>query len=463
MRKLSKWMWVPLALVAIPSHAEPPVDQIASAAAVAVAGTELILAPAVPFERADLWVAGPEGFVAMKSLPAGPVVSLDLQREGSLPALDERGMEVGKRAVDRLPDGLYRWEAALGRSYGAGRLRGLLVVRAGGLLAPTPRAVEPAEVAVAQPDSAAGGPLPNSLTETELLRLTDANDNGLTLVELQADDNLGARLEEWQIRNDQGDFHIVENGGGGQDEVRLSILQDTANVRVGIGTAAPLDELHVAATFGDSTVRVSGNNASLLLAGADAIWKLTSETTGDLILERNSSIPFSVDENAVQGLLSLVDARVLIGGDLQVSSSRTAKENLVPVEPAEILARVAELPIREWSYKGSRDRHLGPVAEEFHAAFALGASERTLSPTDVSGVALAAIQGLQAAVAEDRAGAAAQLAERDREIALLHQRLDRVMARLASLDTQSECAGGGRGGKSEPGDEPARLTDRRGE
>jgi len=39
-------------------------------------------------------------------------------------------------------------------------------------------------------------------------------------------------------------------------------------------------------------------------------------------------------------------------------------------------------------------RHLGPTAQDFHAAFGLGESERTIATVDADGVALAAIQGL---------------------------------------------------------------------
>lgn len=37
---------------------------------------------------------------------------------------------------------------------------------------------------------------------------------------------------------------------------------------------------------------------------------------------------------------------------------------------------------------------MGPMAQDFHAAFRLGGSETTLAGMDVRGVALAAIQGL---------------------------------------------------------------------
>jgi hypothetical protein len=79
-------------------------------------------------------------------------------------------------------------------------------------------------------------------------------------------------------------------------------------------------------------------------------------------------------------------------------SDRNAKEGFAPVDPRVILARVATLPIETWSYKGERARHLGPMAQDFAAAFGLGADDRHIFPLDAAGVALAALQGLHALV-----------------------------------------------------------------
>jgi hypothetical protein len=77
---------------------------------------------------------------------------------------------------------------------------------------------------------------------------------------------------------------------------------------------------------------------------------------------------------------------------------RNLKEGFAPVDPRAILARVATLPIETWSYKGEAARHLGPMAQDFAAAFGLGADDRHIFPLDAGGVALAAIQGLHAQV-----------------------------------------------------------------
>ena len=55
------------------------------------------------------------------------------------------------------------------------------------------------------------------------------------------------------------------------------------------------------------------------------------------------------------------------------------------------------MPIREWSYRAEDPavRHFGPTAQDFHAAFGLGGSDKAISTVDADGVALLAIQALE--------------------------------------------------------------------
>jgi hypothetical protein len=77
-------------------------------------------------------------------------------------------------------------------------------------------------------------------------------------------------------------------------------------------------------------------------------------------------------------------------------SDRNAKRDIVPIDGDEILRRVAALPISAWSYKDAQPsgRHIGPMAQDFHAAFGTGDSDRCIPTVDANGVALAAIQAL---------------------------------------------------------------------
>jgi hypothetical protein len=77
-------------------------------------------------------------------------------------------------------------------------------------------------------------------------------------------------------------------------------------------------------------------------------------------------------------------------------SDRNAKENFQPVDCRQILERVAALPVTTWNYKTQPPtiRHIGPMAQDFAAAFSVGENDHSISTVDADGVALAAIKGL---------------------------------------------------------------------
>jgi hypothetical protein len=87
-----------------------------------------------------------------------------------------------------------------------------------------------------------------------------------------------------------------------------------------------------------------------------------------------------------------------------------------------VLEKVVAMPVQSWAYKSENGkRHIGPVAQDFHAAFGLnGDDDTTIATVDADGVALAAIQGLNQKVEEQRT----ELKQKQTEIAELKQRLD---------------------------------------
>ena len=93
-------------------------------------------------------------------------------------------------------------------------------------------------------------------------------------------------------------------------------------------------------------------------------------------------------------------------------SDRAAKENIEPVDANDILEKVLALPINQWNYTGYSQRHIGPMAQDFHAAFPLNENDRTIDSGDLPGIALAAIQSLAA----DDSRQTAQIASQKTEI-----------------------------------------------
>jgi hypothetical protein len=110
-----------------------------------------------------------------------------------------------------------------------------------------------------------------------------------------------------------------------------------------------------------------------------------------------------------------------------IMSDRNAKTDITPLDHKEVLSKLAELPVTGWSYTAApAHHHVGPMAQDFHAAFQLGNDDRRISTIDADGVALAAIKGLIAELESRQQRSAEQarrLAELESELATLAERL----------------------------------------
>lgn len=106
-------------------------------------------------------------------------------------------------------------------------------------------------------------------------------------------------------------------------------------------------------------------------------------------------------------------------------SDREQKENFTPIDASEVLDRVADLEITSWNYtaEGTSVRHLGPMAQDFKAAFGLGSTDKAIFLVDADGVALTAIQALNR-----------ELESLREENATLRRNLESVDARLADVE-----------------------------
>jgi hypothetical protein len=106
---------------------------------------------------------------------------------------------------------------------------------------------------------------------------------------------------------------------------------------------------------------------------------------------------------------------LIIAGALTQNSDRNVKENFAAVDGREVLKRVARLPISRWNYKSDpATPHLGPMAQDFYAAFAVGMDDRHICAVDADGVALAAIQGLNQKLETENAELKARLEKLER-------------------------------------------------
>jgi len=186
-----------------------------------------------------------------------------------------------------------------------------------------------------------------------------------------------------------------------------NVYRQTGNV--GIGTASPRYALELsgsgayddpgAATFVLHN-RVAGqrwqwhalDDGSFQIADVNAgLTRLIIQTNGNVEIGGITSIGDKLEVNGSVGATAF-----------NTTSDRAAKEDFSPVDPQDVLAQVLALPVSQWRFKEDPGPwHLGPMAQDFQAAFDLGADDKHIATVDADGVVLAAIQALNQELADD--------------------------------------------------------------
>jgi hypothetical protein len=172
-------------------------------------------------------------------------------------------------------------------------------------------------------------------------------------------------------------------------------------------------------SFAAGAGAVATNDGSFVWADASSSTAVRSTANNQFTARCAGGVRFYANANATVGV------HLPAGGNgWSVASDRTLKENFKPVDTRDILAKVVATPVTEWNLI-SQDpaiRHIGPMAQDFMAAFAVGEDDRHISSTDADGVAFAAIQGLDEVVKE-----------KDARIAELERRLSGLEAKMQQL------------------------------
>jgi hypothetical protein len=168
-----------------------------------------------------------------------------------------------------------------------------------------------------------------------------------------------------------------------------------------------------------------GSNGSTVLTSSHA-YQFLARASGGFTLYTNAG--------------ATVGAQLAAGSGTWASlSDRNAKTAIVPLDDDAILAKVDALPISRWSYKTEHGvRHVGPMAQDFYAAFGVGEDDKHITSIDEDGVALAAIKALHAengALHAQEATSHAAIATLDAENARLRAGQRDLRSRLAAATT----------------------------
>ncbi|HLA63573.1 MAG TPA: tail fiber domain-containing protein [Rhodothermales bacterium] len=202
-----------------------------------------------------------------------------------------------------------------------------------------------------------------------------------------------------------------------------AIAMGEANTASGAASVALGYHAHTNARQG-SFVFADRSSVDLLRAGVNhsASWRVSggfriftsSNLSTGVTIQSGASVSNWGQASAV--ISTSTGALLTTGGVWTNNSDRNRKEDFRAVDGEEILDRIRTLPITTWNYRDEADevRHMGPMAQDFHAAFGLGGTDSThIGTVDADGVLLASVQALEARTRALEAELAALRAERD--------------------------------------------------
>lgn len=222
--------------------------------------------------------------------------------------------------------------------------------------------------------------------------------------------NLGGfSAQTWDVAGNEANFFVRDVTGGSKLPFRIQPGAPTSTVylastgNVGLGTTSPAADLHISRNDGGTSIRLSDT-----VATTGSNWDVTVTDAGAFVIQKDgqtAKYSFGGDGSlliskpgafgSTFNILNLDSSgNLTAGGTLSGSSDVGRKENFGTVDPEQILEKLATVPVKTWSYKGEPVTHVGPMAQDFHQAFELGASDRSIAMADADGVALASIQAL---------------------------------------------------------------------
>jgi hypothetical protein len=245
-------------------------------------------------------------------------------------------------------------------------------------------------------------------------------DSDTPSVRLHQDGSGGWTPQTWDLAGNEANFFIRDATNGSQLPFRIQpgTTSNALTIKtngVGVGTWSTDAALHVYRSDGSSSLLVEDESSTLSVRnlirlknnGAPRITFNNTNTSVTWIAGSTANDRFALSKNGSgETEFQLTGTgNLTISGTLTQNSDFNKKENFSTVDNQEVLERLAEIPITTWSLKADGDevRHMGPMAQDFYAAFNLGEDEVHLAPVDANGVAFAAIQALNESLEEKKA------------------------------------------------------------
>jgi len=254
-------------------------------------------------------------------------------------------------------------------------------------------------------------------TNLPVVEIHSKNGDSPTL-RLEQDGSSGFASQIWDVAGNETNFFVRDVTNGSALPFKIipgaptNALYVAASGNVGLSTASPDANLDIESAS-QPTVRltdVGGETWDIQVTPGGNLTYASLSTATNLLLNNNGRLTVNSDTTGALTFDLGNNGDLLITGDLTANgtnypSSRTLKEGFSAVDNREMLQRLARVPVSVWTYKSDAEgrRHIGPVTEDFSAAFDFLEVDGKLNTIDLHGVALAAIQGLNEEVQEKEA------------------------------------------------------------
>jgi len=301
-------------------------------------------------------------------------------------------------------------------------------------------------------------------TSNPVVEVHSVNGDSPTL-RLEQNGSSGFTPQTWDVAGNEANFFIRDatNGSRLPFKIRPAAPTDSIEIEadgdvllahhagtgnVSIGNIAPTERLNVdgSAIIADTTTPVAARTLLSLENNGSPQFELTDTDGGDtwrfgLVTSANPDnnkleiTPtsggaryryfrdgrFDIRNGSNTIIFDLDDTGDLTITGVLSSSDRELKTDFSGVDAKAILASVEALDVSTWAFKEQRRvRHIGPVAQDWYAAFGMGSTETAIHQTDVNGVVLSSIQALAAendALAAENKALAERLAALEKAVA----------------------------------------------
>ncbi|GAA6184275.1 tail fiber domain-containing protein [Aliiglaciecola sp. NS0011-25] len=292
-------------------------------------------------------------------------------------------------------------------------------------------------------------------------------------IRIEQDGSSGFTTQTWDVAGNEANFFVrdVTNGSLLPFKIKPSAPNNSlfvnTNGAIGLGTASPSARLDIISTSGKADINLKSSNSTntpnwtiannfdelrFSIPGSGAVeaslnnlgnfttlgtiapsdFLLRGDSVDWRIINNFDTLRFSIPGSGTVEAQLDASGNLAISGTLTQGSSRTYKTNILPIDVDSIIAKLANLPMATWSYLNNTEvQHIGPMAEDFYAAFEFGADEKHIAPGDMAAIALITAKKLN----EDTVSLSEKVQQKDAEISELKSQLADLLIRMNKLES----------------------------